>query len=87
MHMASKGYADRRLLPVRTRADSVCDDWRRSEIADMLVPSTGDVVRHADFTGDVMYRAVKERIFDFPSGVNVDGIVSVTLVLEKIGRN
>ena len=52
---------------------------------DLLLPSKGDLVTHRDMTGKSFSGVVAERTFsyDMAEGADVNGMVSVTLFLER----
>ncbi len=55
-------------------------------VTDFILPCKGDLVRHRDFSGTPVLGRVQERIYlyDIASGVDVEGTVSVTVVLDKV---
>ncbi len=56
------------------------------EVTDMILPCVGDLVRHADSGGTPVLGRVTERVYvyDLPNGINVDGSVTVTIMLQKM---
>jgi hypothetical protein len=54
------------------------------DVADILLPAVGDLVRHTD-SGSPFQGRVTARMFeyDLPVGEDLDGKVSVTLCLDR----
>lgn len=59
------------------------------QISDMIMPSVGDMVRHCDLDGYPFLGTVTNRIYkyDVANGVNVEGRVVVTLLLDRVAIN
>ena len=55
------------------------------EVADLLLPSVGDLVLHSDSVGEPFQGKVTDRIFkyDIPVGHAVSGTIEVTLCLDR----
>lgn len=55
------------------------------DVTSILLPSVGDLVRHSDVEGRPFEGKVTERqfVYDIPHGMAVDGVVAVTLCLDK----
>jgi hypothetical protein len=54
-------------------------------VTDLILPSKGDLVTHRDVTGRSFSGIVSERRFsyDIPEGLDVSGIVTITLFLDR----
>ena len=55
-------------------------------ITDFILPSNGDLVRHRDVQGALVLGTVMQRIYvyDLANGLDVDGMVTVTIMLQKV---
>ena len=55
------------------------------EVTDFILPSVGDIVSHRDVDGKPCVGRVTERMFTYamPNGIEVDGTVIVTLLLDR----
>jgi hypothetical protein len=55
-------------------------------ITDFILPSNGDLVRHRNVRGALVLGMVMQRIYvyDLTDGLDVDGTVTVTIMLEKV---
>lgn len=53
---------------------------------DLLMPQKGDLVTHKDVMGNPFCGRVTERTFayDLPRGEEVQGTISITLLLERL---
>ncbi len=55
-------------------------------ITDLILPSKGDLVRHRNVKGVLVLGTVMQRVYvyDLDDGLDVDGTVTVTIMLEKV---
>ena len=55
------------------------------DVTDIILPSVGDIVRHRNSRGEPFQGKVTERqlVYNIKNGVAVDGVVSVTLCLDR----
>ena len=56
------------------------------DVTDFILPSVGDLVWHHDSTGIPIMGKVTERVYIYrlAEGVDVDGSVQVTLMLDRV---
>ena len=55
-------------------------------VTDLILPCVGDTVRHCDDHGAVFMGKVTDRLYsyDITDGVNVDGDVTVTILMDRV---
>ena len=55
------------------------------DVADLLLPAVGDIVRHRDLEGKPFEGKVTDRIFEYDvkHGVAITGAIAVTLCLDR----